>query len=480
MFICDLSVYSANNMTDKNIFITTTLPYPNSEPHVGFLFEIVLADAINRYLKSKGNKTFFNTGLDEEGLKIYQKALEKNLSPKEYVDGIAPIYIDFLKKFNIEYDRFYRTSSTEHSEKVQTVWSHLVNRGDIYKKEYKGNYCVGCESFKLDKEISNGFCKYHPLTEIEEIEEENYFFKLSNYKEILSLWIKDNTNFLQPQYKIKELTNLIDGVEDISISRLRKNCPWGTEVPNDPNQTIYIWFSALLNYIFSAGYLTDKFNWEYVIQTCGGDNLRFQAIIFQAILQSEGIKKSDKLLVHGIILDNNGRKMSKTLGNVIDPIDQLNKFGVDPVRYYCLSGLSTYSDSSWNSDDLKLKWNSLANGWGNLVSRVLHLTDTIGTEESEPNDLELEVNQLCSDAESLWNEYEIKLAVDKTDEAVSSINRWINTNKPWEKKDPKEIGILYKLLSKINKLYTPVIPDTSKIVEDGIKLRKKIIAITKI
>ena len=208
--------------------------------------------------------------------------------------------------------------------------------------------------------------------------------------------------------------------------------------------------------------------------------MRFQGHIWQSLLLSAGIKNTTKLLVHGTVLDKDGKKISKSVGNVIDPVEELNKFGIDPIRYYILSGLNTYSDCSWNPDDLKLKWNSLANNWGNLVSRVLHLSDIIGTENSDGSELETDIDRICKESESLWNDYEIKLAINKTDEAVSHLNKWVNDNKPWEKKDPKEIGVLYKLISKINKLYEPVIPNTTKHIEEGIKLKKKIIAITKI
>ena len=405
--------------------------------------------------------------------------MEKGISPKEYIDSVAPTYEKFLHLFHIKYDNFYRTSSEDHSKKVQTIWTRLIDRGDIYKKSYKGKYCVGCESFKLDKELLDGICLDHPTTKIEEVEEENYFFRISKYKDVLLEWIKSDREFLQPQSKINELINLAEGIEDISISRLRRNCPWGTIVPGDSEQTIYIWFSALLNYIFAAGYLTDSFNWDYIIQTCGIDNIRFQAIIFQSILESERIKKSDKLLIHGTILDKNGRKMSKTFGNVVDPIDQLNKYGVDAIRYYCLGGLSTYSNSSWDESELVLVWNDLANSWGNLVSRTLHLVDKFGISEGT-NELESNVNILYKESIDLWNNYEIKLATQKTNEIVRVVNKWISDNEPWKSKSQVDIGVLYRLLSVINDLYSPVIPESCDKVREAIQDKKKSIVFNKI
>jgi methionyl-tRNA synthetase len=470
---------------NKNIFITTTLPYPNSEsgPHVGFLFESLIIDSINRFLKSKEYNTFFNTGIDEEGLKIYKKSLELGLTPIEYLDRVSPNYVSFLKSFNINYDNFYRTSNKNHSDSVQIIWNTLLEKGDIYKKKYKGLYCVGCESFKTDKDLENLICKDHPTIKIEEVQEENYFFKLSKYKDSLLEWISSNDNFIEPYSKKRELINLIIDIEDISISRNRINCPWGTIVPNDETQTVYIWFSALLNYIFAAGYLTNNFNWSYIIQTCGPDNLRFQGVIFQAILESLNIKKTDKLLVHGTILDKDGRKMSKTLGNTVDPIEQLEKWGLDAVKYYALCGLSTYSDSSWNEDDLvRLFNNDICNDWGNLVARTLHLVDIKNVNIEVVDDgFKEKINILVNDVENLWLEYRVKEALQKTNEIVKIGNKYINDEKPWSSENYNVIlSNLYYLVKKVNDLYLPVFPTVNSICNDAIENRKKVILFNKL
>ena len=470
---------------NKKIFITTTLPYPNSEsgPHVGFLFESLIIDSINRFLKSNGYNTYFNTGIDEEGLKIYKKALELGLTPIDYLNKVSPNYVSFLKKFNINYDNFYRTSSKEHSDSVQIVWEKLLKKGDIYKKKYKGLYCVGCESFKTDRDLENLTCKDHPTIKIEEVQEENYFFKLSRYKDSLLKWISSNDEFLEPSSKKKELINLIIDIEDISISRNRTSCPWGTTVPNDDTQTVYIWFSALLNYIFAAGYLTSDFNWSHVIQTCGPDNLRFQGVIFQAILESLDIKKTDKLLVHGTILDKDGRKISKTLGNTIDPIEQLEKWGIDAVRYYTLAGLSTFSDSSWNEDDLVRIFNSdICNDWGNLVTRTLHLVD-IKSANTDNIDIKFKnnIDMLLNDAENLWSNFSIKEALQKTNEIVKIGNKYINDEKPWSSDNYNTtLSNLYYLLKKVNDLYLPVFPTVYSICDKAIVDRKKVILFNKL
>ena len=362
---------------------------------------------------------------------------------------------------------------------MKVIWDRFVSKGDIYKKSYKGNYCIGCESYKQDKELTKGVCPDHPTTGIRVIEEENYFFKLTNYKESLLNWITKNPNFLEPQNKLEELKNLIIGSEDISISRLKENCPWGVPVPGDDAQVIYVWFEALWNYAFAAGYLTDEFKWDNVIQLCGPDNTRFQAVIFQSFLEAEGIKKSDKLLVHGTILDTGGRKISKTLGNIIDPINQLEKYGIDAVRYYCLGGLNTYSNSSWSEEELRNLWNAdIVNDWGNLLSRVLHLVDIKcgGKISINPEDgFSKVVSQYKDDISNLWDNFKVKDALRKTNELVKFANKYINETTPWNSTTFEiELSNLLFLVKSVNSLYIPVFGNNrtdniSSIISEGKK-----------
>lgn len=467
-----------NNKT----FLTTTLPYVNSNPHIGHAFEFILADAISRYLKIN-NDVHFNIGLDEHGLKVWTKSQELGLSPETHIQNLTEVWLDFCKKFQIEFDSFYKTSDKSHHDKVKVIWDRFVERGDIYKKSYSGKYCLGCEAFRLEKELVSGKCQDHPYLELKVVEEENYFFKLSKYRQPLLKWIESTPDFLEPKSKLDELKNLITSSEDISISRLKENCPWGVEVPSDPKQIIYVWYDALLSYIFSAGYLTDNFSWDRVIQLCGPDNLRFQAVIFQAFLESEGIKKSDKLLVHGTILDKTGKKISKSLGNVIDPIEQLEKYGLDAVRYYALAGLTTYSDSGWNESDLINLFNSdICNDWGNLVSRTFHLIDTKSIKiNSETTDFQNRIEDLCLDVENLWDNFKVREALIKTNEIVKIGNRYINDEKPWSSENPEIVlNNLHFLIKKVNKLLYPVFPDASVKIAENLISPKKIIVFTKI
>lgn len=437
------------------------MPYVNSVPHIGHSFEFILGDAIAKWLKIHNTDVHFNVGLDEHGLKVWEKSKELGITPEEHIENLTKLWKEFCVKFNIEYDSFYKTSDKSHHDKVRVIWDKFLQNGDIYKSTYKGKYCKGCESDKQDSELVNGKCPDHPTTELELVEEENYFFKLTKYRDALSKWIEENPNFLEPKSKIGELKNLIEGSKDISISRVKDKCPWGVSVPGDDNQVIYVWFDALLNYIFAAGYLSDEFKWDNVIQLCGPDNLRFQAVIFQSFLEAEGIKKTDKLLVHGTVLDKDGQKISKSVGNVIDPIEQLDKYGVDAVRYYTLIGLNTYDNSSWIEDDLKSLWNSqIVNDWGNLVSRVLHLIDIKcgGVVKYLPEpDFNNTINTYKDEVSNLWDNFKVRDALLKTNELVKLGNKYINDVKPWASTTfDAELSNLVALIKTVNVLYVPV------------------------
>lgn len=474
-------------------FITTTLPYANSNPHIGHLFEFLIGDALARYFKYRGDDVFFNIGLDEHGLKIQEAAEKSGVTPEEYVDKLCESWKAFIEIFEINsYDNFYRTSDVYHVFKVQIFWKDAVERGDIYKKKYKGIYCVGCESFKTDRELVDGKCSDHPTTELNEIEEENYFFRLSKYQGQLREWANESTKFIEPLSKRVEFLNIIENIQDISISRLKSSVNWGVTVPGDENQTIYVWWDALLNYIFSAHYQSghpSDFDtiWtdSEVIQICGPDNLKFQSVIFQGLLTAAEIKKTDKLLVHGTILDSNGKKMSKSEGNVVDPIDQLEKYGVEAVRYYALAGLRTYGNSSWDEQQLVELHNShLADDFGNLVARVTHLAGKFLEEGKDNPNVEIDYSYVEDDhfcslfnievdkVKELWNSYKVSEALELTNKLVKSLNKYINDEQPWKSLESgwPVILELHYAIDKINELYYPVIP--GKVGEVRIALRE--------
>lgn len=479
-------------------FITTTLFYANSQPHVGSLFETVIGDAISRFYKTKigeGN-VLFNTGIDCHGLKIQQAIEKSGLSSQKYIDEWSGKWMKFCEKFDIKYDTFYKTSSLEHIKKAQKFWTKAVVNSDIYLKKYKGLYCLGCESFLTLTDLEYNKCPNHPNLELQSVEEENYFFRLSKYKDELLNWIKSSPEFLVPTKKTQELINLIENIEDISVSRQKNVVSWGVPVPNDNTQTMYVWWEALSHYVFSAGYdpnYIQEFNinnWAETIQTCGVDNLRFQAVIFQAMLMSASIKNTHRLLVHGTILDADGKKMSKTVGNVIDPIDQLEKYGIDAIRYYCLAGLNLCENSGWDEKRLVETFNShLADDYGNLLARTLHLIDISNVKV----DYELineglfydTVTKRVAKIKSLWEELKINEALIETSELVKEGNRKINSEEPWSKNISKDKAALclielHFLLSEVSKLYYPVIPAKSEEAQKALQENKKVILFKKI
>jgi methionyl-tRNA synthetase len=479
----------------NNLYITTTLPYINGKPHIGHALEFVLGDCISKYFKNKLGKenVFFNVGLDEHGLKVYETAASSNITIDKHLNDLTLVWKNFCESFNIKYDSFYKTSSESHHRFVKLFWEEQIQKGNVYKKFYTGKYCKGCESFKFDKEILNDRCIEHQTITLEEVREENWFFKLSNYKETLIDWINNNPTFLKPNLKLQELKNLIENCNDVSISRLKKNCPHGVEFPTDENSIVYVWADALLSYIFSCKYYEDKNEflkwWDNTVQLCGPDNLRFQAVMFQAFLESANIKKTKKLLVHGTILDEKGDKMSKSVGNVIDPIDQIQKYGIDAVRYYILKGLNTYSDSNWSEKDLiELYNNDLANGYGNLMSRVLHLVDKYNIECVDPTtDFFFAINAQISEIETLWNNFEISQALVKTFDIVNFGNKYIDINKPWMKESHKDnahfeiLSNLYYLVKIVTKYYQPVFSEKKYFeILESIKANKKFIAFQRI
>ena len=481
-------------MNDKNFYITTTLPYVNAEPHIGHALEFVQADALARYFRKKLGKenVFFNVGTDEHGLKIWRKAKEEGLEINDFVSKYANRFKDFCKLFFVSYDNFYRTSDPKHIESAREFWRICFKNGDIYKKRYSGKYCVGCERFVTEKELVDGKCPEHGVAP-EERNEENYFFRLSNYKEKLLEWLEKNPEVLKPSQKRDELKRIIQEIEDISISRLKVNLPWGIEVPDDPEHVFYVWFDALTNYVNAVGFGEDKNKlekWWPGVQIFGPDNLRFQGVIWQGMLASAGLKHSAKLLEHGMVLGADGRKMSKTLGNVISPFDQEQKFGAEVVRFYLLSGISTFSDSAYKEDDLLNLYNSrLANNFGNLLNRVIHLSNEkeveINNEGALEENFKYEVDSRVSEIKSFFEDFEIALASEKIDELANFGNKYITEKEPWKKEVTKDqctniLNNLSYLLKKVIELYEPIIPESTQKALIALEKRERIILFKKI
>jgi len=473
--------------TFKAIF--TTLPYSNSLPHIGHCFEFVMADIITRYWrrKSKEGYIFFNTGVDEHGIKIQQAAKSLKLSPKEFCDQKAKEWEEFCKLFQIDYDNFYRTSNKIHKKLAKDYFDFIKN--DLELKQYSGLYCVGCESFKTEKEIKDNKCIIRQQ-ELEFITEENYFLNLSKY----AVQVKD---ILVDKTLSKELEEIKQTFKEISITR--KNIDWSVKI--DEENSLYVWAEALMNYYFSyfvkEGKDYELFYgclyseslwldyWRNSVIICGKDNLKFQAFILQVLMKLKGIPQNKEILVHGTILDKDGVKMSKSLGNVIDPMEQAKKYGVSPLRYYLFFGLNTFSDSKYSEQDLINIWNSeVCNNFGNLISRTLHLIDIRDVKLDQTLIDEVVINTInakIDEIDSYFENYQFQRARQVIQEILTSLNKLINDKKPWEESSTDYESILrdiYFYLKILKNYFSIIIPEYSEKLEKAFKERKKVVLFT--
>lgn len=463
----------------KTFYITTTLPYVNADPHIGTALEFVHADILARYHVLKGDAVFFNTGTDEHGLKIYRKAKEAGIPTQEYVDEYAERFkrlqpaLDLWEELN-----FIRTTDVHHKKAAQEFWRRCDKNGDIYKKNYKIKYCVGCELEKTNSELNkNGCCPLHPDQVLETIDEENYFFKFSKYQERLLDFYKNNPNFVVPNSRFNEIKAFVErGLKDFSISRLKGKMPWGVPVPGDDEQVMYVWFDALVNYISAIGWPDDmkKFEtWWPVIQLAGKDQIRQQAAMWQAMLLSTGLKPSEQIVIHGFITSG-GQKMSKSLGNVIDPISIVKKYGTDALRYYLARHIHPFEDSDFTEEKFKETYNAnLANGLGNLVSRIMKLSEdnkvvTLQYRNSYPQEISQALER-----------YEFNDALNHIWSRIQRLDEKITEYEPFKmiKKDLLKGKIMIQEL--VNELYhisfalQPFMPKTAEKIIDTIKRNKK-------
>lgn len=434
----------------SKFYITTTLPYVNAEPHVGFAMEIVRADVVARTYRLRGDEVFFNTGTDEHGQKIYEKAKSLGIETKEYCDQLAERFKNLKSVLNLSYDAFTRTTDEHHLKAAQEFWRRCVAKGDIYKKLYKVKYCVGCELEKTDSELVEGRCPLHPNVDLELIEEENYFFKFSNYQEVLLKLYAEQIEFIKPSFRQKEIEAFVrNGLADFSISRLKAKMPWGIEVPDDPEQVMYVWFDALTNYITCLGWPEneEKFRdfWPGV-QFCGKDNLRQQTAMWQAMLMSAGLPTSKQIMVGGFILAN-GVKMSKSLGNTIDPVEYAEKYGVDALRYFLVGQLAVYEDSDMTKERFESSYQAnLANGIGNLCARVAAMAER---EDLYVEPLEL---MMTEEVSSLILSFDFDKAVERIWERIRETDLLINQREVWKMEGEEKKAILMEMVKSIRQI----------------------------
>lgn len=455
-------------------YLTTAIPYVNAKPHVGHALEFVQADVIKRFHQLKGDDARLLSGSDENALKNVQAAENEGISVQELVDKNSKLFENLAKKLNIEFDVFERGSSDQHKKSSQELWERCFKNGDIYKKTYTGLYCVGCELFYEKSELNEkGECFEHPGKPLEEVSEENYFFKLSRYQDkIKELIEKDEIKIIPSFRKNEVLAFLKEGLQDISISRTNKRAKdWGVEVPNDPNQRMYVWFDALNIYQSGVGFGWDEKEykkwWPADLHVIGKGIIRFHAVYWPAFLLSADLPLPKAIFVHGYFTVD-GQKMSKTLGNVADPLDFIEKYGADALRYYLLSQISPFQDGDFSEKKLIEVYNSdLANGLGNLVARVARLCENSGF-KNEPGKT-FEIDEAY---EKALEELRFNDALSFVWGKISEADKFINEEKPWElvkNKDEKVNEVLKHSVEQIKEIayfLKPLLPETAEKIEE--------------
>lgn len=460
----------------KYYYVTTSIPYASGKPHIGNAIDWLYADTVARYKKQQGFTVAYSAGSDEHGSKIYEKALKASQKPEDFIETIVPVIKEGHKLINSDYSHFARTNSKEHIAICQKLWKQMGD--DIYKSKYVGWYCVGCEEYKTETEVkeNKGICPLHDK-KYEQLEEENYFFKASSYADQLLELFSSGQFEVTPEHRKTEIVNLIkNGLTDISVSRPKKKLPWGIPVPGDTTQVMYVWFEALMNYITLLDYPDgDDFKkfWPTDLQIVGKDNLRFHAAIYPAMLLSTKLPVLKRLFVHGH-LSVGGKKMSKTIGNVVNTEDIVNKYGTDAFRYYFLRHVPSYDDGDFTWERFDAVYHGeLANELGNAVQRVASMINryqqgVIGEYEKPGHDADpyhkaVENQQFDRALEWVW-------------ELVKGLNVFIEQEKPWQLAKEQDESHLKDVLAacvgdalQIAELLTPFLPQTAQTIQQIFK-----------
>jgi len=470
-------VYQMKN----KFFISTAIPYVNSDPHIGFAMELIQADVIARYQRLKGNEVFFLTGTDENALKNVQAAERANTPVMEFIDKHAQRFMDLTKVMNLSNDDFIRTTEERHVKGAQKLWQACMDRGDIYKKNYKGLYCIGCEEFKTDKDLVDEKCPEHGIKP-ETVEEENYFFKLSKYEKDLLRLIESGELIIVPETRRNETLQFIkQGLKDFSISRSKTRAKnWGIPVPGDGEQIQYVWFDALTCYINALGYADDTRNFQgwwqngYRTHLLGKGVNRFHTIYWPAMLMSAELALPNKIFVHGYV-NIDGEKISKSLGNTVDPFSVIEKYGAEVVRYFLLREIPSGDDGDFSYKKLKERYNGdLANGLGNLVQRILTLIDTkmdgeiIYKEELVSKEIKSQIDDKFKSYKNNIENFVLHEALNNVWGLISFGDKYMDNRKPWAaiKHDEKEfLEIMTNLVAVIHSvawMLLPFMPETAE------------------
>jgi methionyl-tRNA synthetase len=461
-------------MAKETFYVTSPIFYPNANLHMGHAYVMTISDVLARYHRLVGEKTYFLTGADENTGKVVKAATEKGKNVDEFLLEITDGFKNLFKTLEISYNQFIRTTDKEkHWPGAFAMWNKLVESDDIYKSTYEGLYCPSCEAFYTEKDLVDGKCPYHGIVP-ELIKEDNYFFKLSKYTTPIKEKIQSGELEIVPVTRKNEILSLLDrGLEDVSFSRPIKNVPHGIPVPGDPEQVIYVWCDALVNYISALGYGTPndqlfKEFWPANVHVIGKDILRFHAAIWPAMLLSAGLPLPKKIMVHGLIMSG-GAKMSKSLGNVIDPYELINEYGPEALRYYFARHIPTFDDGDLTKEGFKNAYNaSLANGIGNLVSRIMKMATTYGVELSQSDK---EIRYFTHSIESL-EKLNINEFTNEIWAKIAWLDEYIQKNEPFKKikvdQDgaKKDVYILLNHLLGVALMLEPIMPETSQTIQN--------------
>lgn len=454
-------------------YLTNAIAYVNAGPHMGHALEAVQGDALARYRRMKGDDVYFLVGTDEHGSKIQQVAKDKGVTPQELADTNAALFVDFHKKVNASNDDFIRTTSERHKKGARALWEKLQAAGKFYDKEYEGKYCTGCEAFILDKDLVEGLCAIHKRAP-EVLKEKNIFFKLSDYSEVIKEKVLSGELLIRPESRRNEFLGLLqEGLQDVSFSRPKKTLAWGIEVPGNEDQVMYVWCDALTNYITALGYGVEgselfKKYWPADVHLIGKDIIRFHCGIWIGMLMAAEIELPKAVYVHGFVTSE-GQKMSKSLGNVVDPIELLEKYGADPVRYYLLREIPSDDDGDFSRERFAVVYkDELQNTIGNLIRRVL--TIAVKNFETVPQG----DGHFDEAIEKAWGHYHERFGSFQIKEALESVlelarlgNVYVDSQKPWElaKTDNVRLeivlGNLVVLIRTLGKMLQPIVPDAS-------------------